>query len=249
MAEYRAIALDFDGTLADSPRVHRLAREQAYDALAQNDERFLKSAERDAVLAIAHRLGTTSIGIEAEILRRLGIVEPDANPNSNATITEVAGIKGELYRAIAANGLPSNPGAIDFVRDAADEFGVRGVAIVTTASNAEVDPFVDLHGIGSCVGYVVSRDFRGGIAPEQLKPHPYQYQQTARLLGMTGILAYEIAAVEDSPGGIVAAKFAGLGAVGLATTHEPGELLAADAVVHDFTELRGVVLPATSHVR
>ena len=176
----------------------------------------------------------------------LGLVREGANPVCDPLVRETAGIKAELYREISKAGLPAMPGATEFVRDAAAELGARKIAIVTTAADVDVDSFLDHHGIRTSVGFAITSGFRGGIAPERLKPDPYAYQQAARLFG---VATRSTVAVEDSPIGIAAAVGAHMSVVGIATTHNREDLTKAGMVVDDFAGLREIVLPKIANVR
>jgi sugar-phosphatase len=69
------------------------------------------------------------------------------------------------------------------------------------------------------------------------KPFPDPYVEGARRLGVD---AREIAVFEDAPAGVTAAKAAGMTVVAVATTHDATELVAADHVVRDLSDVRPV---------
>lgn len=70
------------------------------------------------------------------------------------------------------------------------------------------------------------------------KPAPEGYLAGAAGLGVPPA---ECVVVEDAPVGVDAARAAGMRCVGLATTHSPSELSAADLVVPSLAELRVAV--------
>jgi len=76
------------------------------------------------------------------------------------------------------------------------------------------------------------------------KPDPAGYRLAAERLGVE---AGECLAVEDSPGGIRAARGAGMITLGVTNTHEPAELAHADALISSLAELD--VTPNLSHDR
>lgn len=85
-----------------------------------------------------------------------------------------------------------------------------------------------------------------GLRPERLiaadditrgKPDPEPYLLAARLLGADPA---RCVVFEDSPAGLAAGRAAGMATVALATTHEPGELV-ADVVLPDLSAVSAQV--------
>jgi len=72
------------------------------------------------------------------------------------------------------------------------------------------------------------------------KPHPEPYLRGAKLLGMN---PEECLVIEDAPAGIESAHAGGMKVVGMASTFQPAQLTAADAVVRKLAEIRVVVDP------
>jgi len=70
------------------------------------------------------------------------------------------------------------------------------------------------------------------------KPHPEPYLRGAKLLGMN---PEECLVIEDAPAGIESAHAGGMKVVGMASTFQPAQLTAADAVVRKLAEIRVVV--------
>jgi len=66
------------------------------------------------------------------------------------------------------------------------------------------------------------------------KPDPQGYRAAAAALG---VAPGACVVFEDAPAGVAAAKAAGMYCVAVTTTHTPGELSAADAVVSDLTQI------------
>lgn len=66
------------------------------------------------------------------------------------------------------------------------------------------------------------------------KPDPAGYRLAAERLGVE---ARECVAIEDSPGGVEAARRAGMTTLGVTNTHEPSELREAHALISSLTDL------------
>jgi sugar-phosphatase len=66
------------------------------------------------------------------------------------------------------------------------------------------------------------------------KPEPDAYLLAASRLGVP---PGECVVLEDAPAGVLAGQAAGMAVIGVATTHEAGELAAADAVVHGLAAI------------
>jgi sugar-phosphatase len=72
------------------------------------------------------------------------------------------------------------------------------------------------------------------------KPDPAGYRLAAERLGVE---PGECLAVEDSPGGVRAARDAGMIILGVTNTHEPGELGDANVVISSLTDLEVTLNP------
>ncbi len=103
-------------------------------------------------------------------------------------------------------------------------------AVVTNAPGENVKFVLEVLKLGDSFDAVV-------LAEEAIagKPDPASYQL---VLSQLGISPKDAIALEDSPSGIQAAVGAGIYTIGVASTHEPKDLLEAGAamVIPDFTE-------------
>lgn len=71
------------------------------------------------------------------------------------------------------------------------------------------------------------------------KPDPEQYLLTAEKLGASPI---ECVVIEDSKSGVVAAKSAGMQVIAVTTTHAKQDLIQADRIVDNFSEINSEVI-------
>jgi HAD superfamily hydrolase (TIGR01509 family) len=236
--ECSALALDFDGTIADTVAAHTQARRDALTEMSRltGDQRFVDISPE--LQAEAHRYGSRPETIIGWLLKQSGIVESPAD----SVVMDIVAIKNELYREHAKRGLEPIEGAVPFVVWASDRFAGR-LALVTTASYPrEVQPFLEAQGLLNCFHVVVARE---DMPASQLKPHPMAYQIALKHLDRP---AKDTVAVEDSPNGIQAANSAGLTTVGITTTFTAAQLASSrhtvrvpDRIVKNYDELRGLL--------
>lgn len=147
-----------------------------------------------------------------------------------AFVAEVAEAKEAAFRAAIAADVPLAPGC----RELLAQLAAAGAAIAvgSSAPRANVDLVLDGGGIRPFFGAVVHADLvRRG------KPAPDIFLRAAELLGLPPAACVVL---EDAPAGVVAARAAGMTAVGVLTNHTADELFAAGV---------SRVLPALADVR
>ncbi len=224
-----ALVLDFDGIIADSVKAHTSARLKAFQELGYADIDPLIHVE-------AHRHGSHPTEIIGWILSQAGVIAPQADINTDATVKKVVSLKSQIYFELAAQGLDPIPGAIDFIHWATAMFGVSRLAIATTATlQSEVGPFLAQQKLTDLFGVIVAKE---DTQPNRMKPDPYVYLEVMRRLKID---ATRSVAVEDHPKGVMSSKKAGLQTVGITTTHSKNDLQEADVVISSFTELRAML--------
>jgi beta-phosphoglucomutase len=194
----RAVVFDFNGTLSDDePILLRI-----YQELFAEHGRPLSEREYYDSLA-GHS--------EEEIIGRwLGRVTD-----------ELVAERIERYRILVANGDTVYPEVRDAVRYAAE---LVPVAVVSGASNAEIEPVLEAAGLRP--------HLRGIIASDHVvhgKPHPEGYLLAADLLAVSpdSLLAFE-----DTEAGVASARAAGARVVGITRTLGSARLAAA----HELAE-------------
>ncbi|MBL8289113.1 MAG: HAD-IA family hydrolase [Rubrivivax sp.] len=191
----RALLWDVDGTLAESERDgHRVAFNQAFEAMqlpwrwsaAHYGTLLRVTGGRERLLAdMAGRADAPALAVEREALAR------ELHRRKNAAYAEL----------VRAGAVPLRPG----VRELIEEAAAAGLAqaVVTTTSRANVQALLKRHFGGSPCG-----PFDLVLCGEDVaakKPDPEVY---LRALAALRLRPPEALAIEDSPGGVAAARAA-----------------------------------------
>lgn len=205
-----AVVFDMDGVLIHSEEVWDAVRE-AY--VRERGGRYDAEVQRAM-------MGMSSTEWSRYLHETAGV--PDAPEEINA---EVVRRMLESYR----DHLPLVPGAVDAVRRLAERYPL-GLA---SSSNRElIDAVLEVAGLAPF--------FRVTVSSEEVargKPAPDVYLEAARRLG---VAPERCAAVEDSHGGIRAAKAAGMKVIAFPNpTYPPDEeaLAQADVAIRSLDEL------------
>ena len=102
------------------------------------------------------------------------------------------------------------------------------MALVTSTPRANIDFVLKQVGLAGAFDTIVAaEDVSRG------KPDPEGFLLAARRLGAA---PERCLVIEDAPGGIEAARRAGMRSLAVATTHSGEELTAADTVVHSLSD-------------
>jgi beta-phosphoglucomutase-like phosphatase (HAD superfamily) len=106
--------------------------------------------------------------------------------------------------------------------------GLAPIAIVSGAALAEIQPVIDAAGITGLFSCVVTSD-----DVLQGKPHPEGYLVALGLLrgSVADLQPGQVAVIEDTEAGVLAAKAAGMHCLGLLGTMTADRLSAADELV------------------
>lgn len=217
----RALLLDFNGVLVDDERIHF---ETLRDALAEAGVRIEEAEYWSGYLALDDRAAA------AEALARAG------RPREEGAAETVAARKAALYADRTADGVPYFDGAVETVRALAERYPL---GLVSGAIRREIEAALQAAGI---------RDlFRAVVAAEDTtasKPAPSGYLVALERLEAAGVsaAAQRCVAVEDSPGGIEAARRAGLKVVAVAQTVSADKLIGADLILPRFADLTPIHL-------
>lgn len=202
----RAVLFDFNGVLVDDEDFHWRAFHEVVRpcgialSRARYNARYLVFDDRTALLTMLRDAGLRGARLT------------DGRPGS------LLRRKRAAYRRLAA-GVRIDRRAARLVRAVARRVPV---AIVSGAARAEVDAALRRAGLG--------RTFRVVVAAEDVKrpkPAPDGYRLALRRLGL--IAADGCVAVEDSPGGVRAARAAGLATIGVSTSFRAAVLRRAGA--------------------
>lgn len=136
-------------------------------------------------------------------------------------VAEVAERKEAAYRRAVAADVPLAPGCADLL--AALRACSLGLAVGTSGPKENVDLVLDRGGIRSFFAAVV----HAGLVARG-KPAPDIFLHAAAMLRVSPA---SCVVVEDAPSGVDAARRAGMRILGVATNHEPDELLAVGASI------------------
>jgi len=191
----KAMLWDVDGTLAETERDgHRVAFNGAFEAFglpwrwdkARYGELLRITGGRERILHdMATRTDAPVLAGEREQLAR-----------------ELHARKNVLYaRLLQTEGIALRPGVVALI-DAGLQAGVLQ-AVVTTTSRVNVDALLRLH-----LGPAWRERFAAVVCGEDVrakKPHPEAYEHCLTLLSIGPL---ETVAIEDSPGGVAAARAA-----------------------------------------
>lgn len=216
----RALIFDFDGIVVDSePIIMRLTQEMAAkEGWTVSDEEYYRDyLALDDRSIIEHLY--SSHGQTVDRRRR----------------DELVDWKSRAYGKIIENGLPAMPGAIEFVRQAAESFPL---AIASGSVRGEIEHLLDKLGLRDAFRILATAD-----DCTSSKPDPEVYLKAlARMQSLPEFQTLplhpsECLAIEDAPGGVDAAHAAGLKCLALAHSRSLDNLQHAEWVSHGFDEV------------
>jgi beta-phosphoglucomutase len=216
----RALILDFDGVLVDSePIVLRLTQQMAaQEGWSVSPEEYYRD-----YLALDDR------GIVERLYQGHG------RPVDPGRRNELVAWKAREYEAIIREGLPPFPGAVEFIRRAAAFYPL---AIASGSLRAEIEHLLGKLGLRDAFKFIVSAE-----DTERSKPDPEIYRKALKKMQSLAefhplkLRASECLAIEDAPGGILAARGAGLNCLALSHSRPAKELMKADWVFRSFEEI------------
>ncbi len=205
----KAVLWDLDGVLVDSAPFHFQAWQELFQSVGKG------FAEAD----FGRTFGLRNDAILTDILGEL----------TSAEVERLAQRKEGLYRDKVAGRVVAIPGAIDVLRRLQQRG--RKIAIVSSTTRENVRVVLSSLGLEGVFEAVVAEE----DAPKG-KPDPQGFLVAAEKLG---VAAAECVVIEDAPGGVEAAKRAGMRCIGV-TTSRPREALASADLVVDRLEEAGV---------
>jgi beta-phosphoglucomutase family hydrolase len=202
----KAVLWDLDGVLVDTAPFHFEAWQELFQSLGKG------FADAD----FRRTFGLRNDAILGDILGELAPAE----------VERLAQKKEELYREKIEGRVTAIPGAMGLLRRLQQRG--RKSAIVSSTTRENVRVVLGSLGIEGVFEAVVAEE----DAPRG-KPDPQGFLVAAEKLGVE---AEECVVIEDAPGGVEAAKRAGMSCIGV-TTSRPREALAgADLVVDSLKE-------------
>ncbi len=217
----RAIIFDFDGIIVDSEPVileiyQEMARRQGWTL---SEEEYYRK-----YLALDDR------GIVEAMFQDHGV---ELSPEERARQIEW---KARRYMEVIQHGLPPLPGALEFVKQSAARFPI---AIASGSLRAEIEHLLAALDLKTFFSVMVTADDCGAS-----KPDPEVYVKAVdRLCGAPAfcerpLRASECLAIEDAPGGIVAAQRAGIKCLALTHSRPQNEVAHADWVRQSFSDIQ-----------
>jgi beta-phosphoglucomutase len=195
-----------DGVLVDTAPFHY----QAWRELFAGEGKELTEDEFRATFGLRN---------DAILRQNLGEMPPER-------LGELGRKKEELFRAAIRGHAEALPGALELVRRLRE----RGVkeAVVSSAPRQNVETLLEALGLKDDFDSVVAEE-----DAERGKPDPQGYLVAAERLGEK---TADCVVIEDAPGGVEAAKRAGMRCIGLAAERDSGTLAEADLVVRSLDD-------------
>src|SRR5262245_20229802 len=127
----QAIVFDFDGVIANSEPLHLQAFQQA---LAED------GVELSASDYYSRYLGYDDVGMFEALGRDRGL------PMTEGRVADLVARKGDRMQRLLRSGSVLFPGALEFIREAAE---VVPIAIASGALRHEIDEIIDAAGVGN----------------------------------------------------------------------------------------------------
>jgi beta-phosphoglucomutase family hydrolase len=207
-----AVLWDLDGVLVDTARFHY----QAWCQLLSELGRSLSEEEF-----------RRTFGLRNDLILRDLLGEVSAEE-----VKRLSERKEALFRQHAAGRVTLLPGAAELVRRSRD--GGRRTALVTSTPRLNIDFVLEQVGLSGAFDTIVAAEdvLRG-------KPDPEGFLLAARRLG---VAPQRCLVIEDAPGGVEAARRAGMHSLAVTTTRPREELTAADAVVDSLNDAAALAM-------
>ncbi len=197
--EFDALIFDMDGVITDTEPLHAEAeritcRQYGFEAPLSEWEKFR---------------GKTAEDVFGHLIANFG-------GGRDLSVSEMIAYKTKIYLGLAEIGMPSVPGAVEFIKLARPR--VDKIALATSSNSAIQRAVFDSLGLHRYFDAVTTGDDlnRG-------KPDPQAYLLSLQKIGLP---ASRCLVIEDSDNGVKAAVGAGCRVCGI-TTSFPGELLSA----------------------
>jgi len=207
-----AVLWDLDGVLVDTALFHY----QAWCQLLSELGRSLSEEEF-----------RRTFGLRNDLILRDMLGEVSAEE-----VKRLSERKEALFRQHAAGRVTLLPGAAKLVRRSRDRG--RRTALVTSTPRANIDFVLEQVGLrGAFDTIVAAEDVSRG------KPDPEGFLLAARRLG---VAPERCLVIEDAPGGVEAARRAGMHSLAVTTTRPREDLTAADAVVDSLNDAAALAM-------
>ena len=212
------VIFDFDGVIVDTEPLHYRAFQVILEplGLGYSWETY-----------VADYLGFDDRDAFREAFRSRG------RPLSVADLEPLIDRKAQAFLEIIAAGVRPYPGAVELIA------GISGrlpLAICSGALRSDILPVLEQFGLSTAFDVIVTADDVSAS-----KPDPACYRLTVERLSAacpgTGIAPESCIVIEDTPGGIAAARGAGLTVVGVTTSYPANRLAGTARIVTSLEEL------------
>ena len=212
------VIFDFDGVIVDTEPLHYRAFQKILEPLGLG-------YSWDTY--VADYLGFDDRDAFREAFRSRG------RPLSGTELEPLIEQKAQAFLEIIATGVRPYPGAVELIS------GISGrlpLAICSGALLSDILPVLEQFGLGSVFDVIVTAD-----DVTASKPDPACYRLTVERLSAAcpgkGIAPESCIVIEDTPGGIAAARGAGLAVVGVTTSYPADRLAGTARIVTSLEEL------------
>lgn len=207
----RAIFFDIDGTLVDSNEAHV----DVWGIV------FREAGHPQELDAIREQIGKGGDLLVPTLL-------PDAD---DATCERIATRHGEVFKEAYLDHVRAFPGASELIARA-HESG-RKVVLASSASQAELDHYVELLGVGEMLAASTSID-----DVETSKPAPDIFGAALEKIGLP---AAEVLVIGDTPYDVEAAARAGIAAVGVTSGPFDAEALKDAGAIATYADVGAIL--------
>jgi beta-phosphoglucomutase len=224
----RAIVFDCNGLLCDDEPYHFRGLQHA---LAD------EGIPLDQKTYVDRYISYDDYGAARQVQADLG------RPPDNGWVDQVIQRKRRYYNELIDRDLRMFPGVIPFVRAASSRFAT---AVASGAIRPEIDRILARAGIADCFPVIVSAE-----DVTRCKPAPDSYRLALERLNRrtefarSPLRADECMALEDSRGGVAAAREAGMRVVAVTNSHPAGDLGHAHRVIATLDGLTPESLAST----
>ena len=202
-----------DGVLADTGAIHFESWVKMVSEIGKNC----------TISFFNETFGQTS----TEIVRK--IVGSDVDQD---TVVNLANLKEKYYREMIKDKLKPLPGVLNLIKELKENKFRLAVGSSGPRENVELlVKSLKIKHYFDCI--ITAEDVKLG------KPNPDVFLTAANRLNVN---PKNCIVIEDAPVGIVAAKRAGMKSIAITTTHNRRELIGADLVIKDLSEINIAIL-------
>jgi len=216
------VIFDFDGVIVDTEPLHYKSFQMLLEPLSLGFSwqdyvnTYMGFDDRDAFMAAFAAGGKK---LDSDLLRSL--------------IDQ----KAILFQEVVSDGLSAYPGVIELIHSL-HSAGIP-LAISSGALRSDIDPILAVLGIERCFDVIVTAD---DVAKSKPDPESYQlaFNKLCNFHGLSVPKSFAIA-IEDTPAGILSARYAGLQVIAVTNSYPPEKLNDASFVTDTLESLMGFV--------